>query len=705
MLLSLSLLAFAFGLGWTMYDDPLTIKGYVRDAETQEPLIGATILIKGTNNGALTDINGFYQLRVPDEQKSGTLVVSFIGYRQQEFPIKNRNRIDVNLQQSIVTLDEAVVTSATTTRTRTKKARKPRRDKSLREADMLKSSSPPPPPPPLSVSKDEESVESDHYYEAPVSPPPPASAALPNAGAPSPAPKVRIKPNQQPTDASKDNSWKSIDYKSPIDRPVEDFNREGYSPITENQFLAVIDQPLSTFSIDVDRASYANMRRFLNSNQLPPRDAIRIEEMVNYFHYDYEDPQTVHPFNIVTEMSACPWAEDHHLLHVALKGKEINMEEAPASNLVFLVDVSGSMSSYNKLPLLKQSFNLLVNNLRPQDRVAIVVYAGAAGEVLPSTSGSERQKILNALNRLQSGGSTAGGAGIRLAYRIAKQNFIPQGNNRVILATDGDFNVGESSDAAMQELIEEKRKQGVFLTVLGFGTGNYQDAKMEILADKGNGNYAYIDNLLEAEKVMVNEMSGTLYTIAKDVKLQLEFNPNKVKAYRLIGYENRVLAKEDFNDDTKDAGELGAGHTVTALYEIVPAHSQEKLTGKVDPLKYQAHQQVSGDYDDEWLTVKFRYKQPDADKSQLIEHVYAGGIAPVADASQNLRFASAVAEFGMLLRNSAFKGGANYQSVINRAKGAMGEDSEGYRVEFIQLVKKARILSPANEGGPVAEND
>ncbi|MEL6134570.1 MAG: von Willebrand factor type A domain-containing protein, partial [Bacteroidota bacterium] len=469
---------FVSGLGWTTYHSSFVVKGYVRDAATKEPLIGATVLVKGTSNGALTDVNGFYQLTIPEEQKNAVLLVNFVGFRQQEVAIKGHNqtnsynRIDINLQPDIVSLDEVVVTSATRTQVKRAKREKRRRDTKV-----------------LNAAPAQPQVSMDHETDAPTSapiqqrfatPPPPPPASISE-------PKVRIKPQQapqqQPANAPSDEGWRKIDHTFSDGQPKEDFNREGYSPIVENQFLAVMDQPLSTFSIDVDRASYANMRRFLNSNQMPPKDAVRIEEMVNYFHYDYKDPETAHPFNIITEMSACPWAPDHHLLHVALKGKEISMEEAPASNLVFLIDVSGSMSSYNKLPLLKQSLNLLVQNLRSEDRVAIVVYAGAAGEVLPSTAGDRKNEILNALNRLQSGGSTAGGAGIKLAYRIARQNFIPNGNNRVILATDGDFNVGESSDAAMQELIEKKREEGVFLTVLGFGTGNYQDAKMEILAD------------------------------------------------------------------------------------------------------------------------------------------------------------------------------------------------------------------------------
>ncbi|HRF41540.1 MAG TPA: VWA domain-containing protein, partial [Saprospiraceae bacterium] len=358
---------------------------------------------------------------------------------------------------------------------------------------------------------------------------------------------------------------------APAPKPQEGYyhNTEDYSPIAENRFHKATDTPLSTFSIDVDAASYSNMRRFLKNGQMPPADAVRIEEMINYFDYQYPQPTGEHPFEVVAEMSECPWQPEHRLLHIGLKGREIATDKLPPSNLVFLIDVSGSMDSPNKLPLLQSAFRLLVNQLRPQDKVAMVVYAGAAGLVLEPTDGNDKQKILEALQRLQAGGSTAGGAGIRLAYDVARQHFVKGGNNRVILATDGDFNVGASSDADMVRLIEEERKSGVFLTVLGFGMGNYKDNKMQQLSNAGNGNHAYIDDIDEAKKVLVEEFGGTLFTIAKDVKIQIEFNPAQVAGYRLIGYENRLLNKEDFNDDKKDAGELGAGHTVTALYEIV----------------------------------------------------------------------------------------------------------------------------------------
>jgi len=465
------------------------------------------------------------------------------------------------------------------------------------------------------------------------------------------------------------------------------FHTEQYDRIYENEFLTAKDNPLSTFSIDVDTASYSNMRRFLNSNQLPPPDAIRIEELINYFTYDYPNPQGEHPFSITTKASVCPWNQAHQLVQIGIQGKSLKAGELLPSNLVFLIDVSGSMNQPNKLPLLKTAFKMMVNQLGENERIAIVVYAGAAGKVLDSTPGSNRQAIIQAINNLQAGGSTAGGAGIQLAYKIARKNFIKEGNNRVILATDGDFNVGASSNAEMVRLIEEERKAGTFLTVLGFGTGNYKDSRMEQIADKGNGNYYYIDNEREAKKVLVSELGSTLFTIAKDVKLQIEFNPSKVKAYRLIGYENRILAKEDFNDDTKDAGELGAGHTVTALYEITPTNSEETY-GNVDELSYQQTQVVKSN---DLITVKLRYKDPNGTKSKLVKQVVTSDTV-IQKPQGDFQFASAVAEFGLLLRNSKFKGNASYQNVLTRARNAKGNDTFGYRTEFINLVEKAQSI-------------
>ncbi|MCB8998709.1 MAG: von Willebrand factor type A domain-containing protein [Bacteroidales bacterium] len=473
----------------------------------------------------------------------------------------------------------------------------------------------------------------------------------------------------------------------------QNWNTEGYSAIHENGYKDVLTAPLSTFSIDVDKASYANVRRYINMGQLPPVDAVRIEELINYFNYDYPEARGEHPFSVSTELSVCPWNTSHQLLHVGLKGKSVDKTELPASNLVFLLDVSGSMSDPNKLPLLKNAFQLLVKELRPQDKVAIVVYAGAAGIVLNSTSGNHKETILSALDKLQAGGSTAGGEGLLLAYKTASENFISGGNNRIILATDGDFNIGVSSNAEMERLIEKERDKGIFITVLGFGMGNYKDDKMEIIADKGNGNYAYIDNLQEARKVLVSEFGGTLFTIAKDVKFQLEFNPRRVKAYRLIGYENRMLNAEDFNNDKKDAGEMGSGHTVTALYEIVPAGSDEHFN-KIDPLKYQENPaKVCSSESDELLTIKLRYKKPDGNSSILYEKPVRGEVLDISNTSDNFRFSAAVAEFGLVLRNSEFKAGATMEQLIRLAQGSRGKDEEGYRGEFIKLANTAKELN------------
>lgn len=470
-----------------------------------------------------------------------------------------------------------------------------------------------------------------------------------------------------------------------------EFNTEEYGRISENPFLRAAENPLSTFSVDVDRASYSNIRRFLlDQRRLPPRDAVRIEEMVNYFRYAYAEPKGSDPFSIHTELADCPWSRSHYLLKVGLQAKRIATEKLPPSNLVFLLDVSGSMESRDKLPLLKSALPLLVDQLRERDRVSIVVYAGNAGVVLPSTAGSDHGAILEAIGRLEAGGSTAGGEGIRLAYTIAKENFIRGGNNRVILATDGDFNVGTTSDGELEKLIEETRRDGIFLTVLGFGTGNIKDSKMELLADKGNGNYAYIDSLMEARKVLVSEIGGTLFTVAKDVKLQLEFNPSHVAGYRLLGYENRLLRSEDFNDDSKDAGEVGSGHSVTALYEIVPA-GVEVPGASVDPLKYQAAPKTVNS--PELLTVKVRYKEPDGESSRLMSTAVVDSPRRMDQASDDLRFAAAVAEFGMLLRDSKHRGQATYEQVARLASTARSDDRDGYRGEFLQLVDAARAVT------------
>ncbi|GAB4474722.1 MAG: VWA domain-containing protein [Thermoflexibacter sp.] len=469
-------------------------------------------------------------------------------------------------------------------------------------------------------------------------------------------------------------------------------NTEEYSKIIENQFQTPKHAPLSTFSIDVDKASYANSRRMIVSGQIPYKDAIRIEEFVNYFDYEYPNPTGEHPFSITTEVSSCPWNPENQLVHIGLQGKKLDYTKLAPSNLVFLIDVSGSMAGENRLPLLKSSLKLLINELSEKDKIAIVVYAGAAGLVLPSTPASEKSQIIKVLDKLEAGGSTAGGQGIKLAYQVAKENFIADGNNRIILATDGDFNVGVSSTSELVRLVEEKRKEGIFLTLCGFGMGNYKDDRMEEIAKNGNGNYFYIDNINEAKKVFVKEMRATLFTIAKDVKIQVEFNPTKVQAYRLIGYENRMLKDVDFNDDKKDAGELGAGHTVTALYEIIPAGVKSEYLKSVDDLKYQSNQNTNVANNDELMTIKFRYKKPSEDTSQLMTHVLKDKSKKLEETSDNFRFSASVAEFGLLLRDSEFKGNANYDQVISLAKGAKGNDSEGYRAEFIRLVENCQLM-------------
>ncbi|MEM7417991.1 MAG: VWA domain-containing protein [Gemmatimonadota bacterium] len=468
-------------------------------------------------------------------------------------------------------------------------------------------------------------------------------------------------------------------------------DREAYAYIEENGWLGVETNPLSTFAIDVDRASYANVRRFIDEGRRPPVDAVRIEELINYFPYSDAEPIGDHPLSMAVEVAPAPWESRHLLARIGVKGRSIDLGDVPPSNLVFLIDVSGSMAWANKLTLLKTSLGLLVEHLRPQDRVAIVVYAGAAGLALPSTPGDQRETIEAALADLEAGGSTAGGEGIQLAYAVAAENHIPGGNNRVILATDGDFNVGPSSDGEMIRLIEEKREQGTFLTVLGFGTGNLQDAKMEQIANHGNGNYAYIDSELEARKTLVHEMGGTLVTIAQDVKIQVEFNPARVAAYRLIGYENRLLAAEDFADDTKDAGELGAGHTVTALYEILPVGVEGSAdVGEVAPLRYRDTAPRTPD-NEELLFAQLRYQNPGGSPSQLLTRPVSD-VEPLDATSDDFRFSAAVAAWGMLLRGSSHIGDFDQNGVARLARAAKGTDENGYRSDFLELVDRARSL-------------
>jgi Ca-activated chloride channel family protein len=608
----IGMILFMTGFFFSVWAQEMEVSGTVYDAQGKSPLIGVTVMVKGTQKGTVTDINGRYRIKA---EKGNTLTFSYIGYLIQEIKVK-KLQLDVYLKQDEATLDEVVVVAFGTQK------------KNAVAGSVMR-------------------VADQSYY-------------LPSVIFPYP----------------------------------REVNTEEYEAFKENRFLSAIQHPLSTFSLDVDGASYSNIRRMINQGQMPSKDVVRVEEIVNYFNYDYPQPSDGYPVRIVTETAVCPWNKKHNMVRIGVNAKEIPSETLPVSNFVFLLDVSGSMFSANKLPLVKASMKLLVNNLRPKDRVAIVTYAGAAGEVLPSTSASDKQKIMEALDNLQAGGSTAGGAGIQLAYKIAEKNLVKGGNNRVILCTDGDFNVGVSSPTELESLIESKRKSGVFLTVLGYGMGNYKDNKLQTLAQKGNGNHAYIDNLQEANKVLVNEFGGTMYAVAKDVKLQVEFNPNFLNAYRLIGYESRLLNDEDFNDDTKDAGELGAGHTVTALYEIVPVGVNVPV-GSVDKLKYQ---QTKNDVSlpkfadsKELLTVKLRYKEPDKDVSRKLEVPVLANRMNL-NASQDFNFAMAAAMFGQLLRDSDFTGNAKYSDVINLARKGLGNDPNGYRHEFIRLVEAVEQL-------------
>jgi len=475
----------------------------------------------------------------------------------------------------------------------------------------------------------------------------------------------------------------------------EEFDPGNFDSITDNPFKRVQDYPLSTFSIDVDTAGYSMTRRYIENNQLPPKSAIRIEELINYFDYNYAPPDDERPFAVHTEVGVTPWKDGHLLARIAIKGKEFPVTARPPVNLVFLLDVSGSMNSPNRLPLVKDAMKMLVNELKGTDKIAICVYAGAAGTVLQPTSCDNKDKIIAALNKLSAGGSTAGGEGIQLAYNLAEQNFDPQAVNRVILCTDGDFNVGITNRGDLVDLITEKAKTGVYLTVLGFGMDNFKDGTLKKLASKGNGNYGYIDSIDEAKKILVEQLSGTLITIAKDVKIQIEFNPATVGAYRLIGYENRVMSDEEFNDDNADAGDIGAGHTVTAFYELIPPGDEVDALPTRDPLKYGPP--PSSDWEpsyDELMTVKIRYKLPHETESELIEFpIAADSVKQAGEETEDFRFAASVACFGMLLRDSIYKGAATFTNVITMAQNAIGQDKYGYRANFVEMVRKAKIIS------------
>ncbi|MCC5932132.1 MAG: von Willebrand factor type A domain-containing protein [Cyclobacteriaceae bacterium] len=592
------------------------VSGIITDADDGNPLAGVSVVIKGSQQGVISDLQGKFQLRLT--HSPGILQFYFIGYKNLEITVKGPQELQVTMTPDHAMLHEVVTTGY--------KNRKASYKMLSNEAQMIA----------------------------------PHPAQLPGH------------------------------YPHEISDPLYMYHEtENYEYIKENTFQSALKQPLSTFSIDVDAASYANVRRFINLGQRPPTDAVRIEELINYFSYDYPQPKDEHPFSITTEYADCPWNAGHKLLHIGLQGEKIEKEHLPPSNLTFLIDVSGSMFPPNRLPLLKSALRMLVDELREQDKVSIVVYAGAAGKVLDPTPGSEKETIIKAIENLEAGGSTAGGAGIKLAYKTAEENFIKGGNNRIILATDGDFNVGVSSNAELERLIETERDKGVYLTILGVGMGNYKDDRLERLSNKGNGNFAYIDNLQEARKVLVSEFGGTLFTIAKDVKLQIEFNPAKVQSYRLIGYENRIMPHEDFNNDKKDAGDMGAGHSVTALYEIVPVGSGS--SENMHELKYQQKPVLQKSSD--LLTLKIRYKKPDGHTSRMFEQSVSPRSIRLENSSENFRFSAAVALYGMLLRDSEFVGGHGFKEVIALAENALGLDKEGYRKEFINKVKTTPFLS------------
>jgi len=681
-----------------------TISGIISDKEKQ-PLPGVTILNQTSKASTQTDFDGKYSIQA----KTGDLLVfSFIGFETQRQKVQNSNTMNIILKEYNQTLSEVVVVGYGSSDAGYSDRSYERAERKKTKVAMTAQSNTLYAPSPSVVI----------HGNAPVAPKNEPIYII--DGVPAKANQIsKINPNDikdlkvlkdvdatsiygtkgangvvviaTKNDLYKNLSEKELDKKLNILPIPTEPTQEDYDTFVENAFESPKTAPLSTFSIDVDNASYTNIRRFLNNGQQVPKDAVRVEEMVNFFKYTYPQPKNEHPFSINTEVSDSPWNSNNKILKIGLQGKNIPTNDLPASNLVFLIDVSGSMGDMNKLPLLKQSLKILVNELRPKDKVAIVVYAGAAGLVLPPTSGDEKKTIVDALDNLQSGGSTAGGAGIELAYKIATENFIKSGNNRVILATDGDFNVGSSSNTDMEKLIEEKRKTGVFLTCLGYGMGNYKDSKMEILADKGNGNYAYIDNIQEANRFLGKEFKGSMFAIAKDVKIQIEFNPKQVQAYRLIGYENRKLRPEDFKNDAIDAGELGSNHTVTALYEIIPAGVKSNyLAEQPDALKYTQPETNSNNYSNELATVKFRYKKPDGEKSIEMVQVIENKSIALEKASEDMKFSSAVAWFGLKLRESKLISDKSSDGIVKLAKQGNSNDGEGYKAEFIRLVEGAK---------------
>ncbi|MTH18127.1 VWA domain-containing protein [Flavobacterium sp. LC2016-01] len=695
-----------------------TITGIVSD-ETKQPIPGANIINETSKAAAVTNFDGQYSIQA----KTGDMLIfQYIGYKTQRQKVQNSNTINIQLFSDAQTLNEVVVVGYGTSTSEYEDRSYARAERRKEKREISKG---------LQGKVAGVAVQSNVGY---VANPSPTVIIRGNATL---SPKneplyiidgVLAKSNQMakinPSDIKdlkvlkdvdatsiygskasngvvvistkneiyKNLTEKELDKKLNIITPIPaEPTQEDYDSFVENAFESPKTAPLSTFSIDVDNASYTNIRRFLNNGQQVPKDAVRVEEMVNFFKYTYPQPKDENPFSINTEVSDSPWNSNNKILKIGLQGKNIPTNDLPASNLVFLIDVSGSMSDMNKLPLLKQSLKILVNELRPKDKVAIVVYAGAAGMVLPPTSGDEKKTIIDALDQLQSGGSTAGGAGIKLAYKTASENFIKGGNNRVILATDGDFNVGSASNSDMEKLIEEKRKTGVFLTCLGYGMGNYKDSKMEILADKGNGNYAYIDNIQEANRFLGKEFKGSMFAIAKDVKIQIEFNPKQVQAYRLIGYENRKLRPEDFKNDAIDAGELGSNHTVTALYEIIPAGvKSDYLAEQPDDLKYTKTEPNTNNYNNELATIKFRYKKPDGDKSIEMVQVIANKSVALEKSSDDMKFSAAVAWFGLKLRDSKLIKDKSSEEIVKLAKQGNSNDGEGYKAEFIRLVEGAK---------------
>jgi Ca-activated chloride channel family protein len=720
-ILLLLMLAGLTGLGMSQ---SRTITGTVRVDDDKSLLPGVSIIIKGTKMSTQTDTKGHYSIVIPDDKT--VLHFAYVGYTVVDTLVGKQDKIDVWLKVSGKSLNEVVVIGYGTETKRDvtgsvatiNGAPQALKQISINQANVLRGSV-------AGVDKSAQGrTNSNQPVAALLNTRPGLEVGLDGSITHQGQTVTRVRVNGKdyaggnvaqaiqnlPADIANQiqvvddygdqanitgiksgNPTKAIYYKG---KRIDVVQNESYNRIIENQFLDPKNAPLSTFAVDVDAAGYSNFRRFINNGQLPPKSAVRIEEMINYFHYNLPAPENGDPVFITTELSAAPWNAEHRLLRIGLKARDVKMDKLPPSNLVFLLDVSGSMQSANKLPLVKASMKLLVDKLRPVDHVTIVTYAGDAGLKLASTPGDKKMKIDSVIDQLYAGGSTAGGAGLIMAYDVAKNNFIKGGNNRIILATDGDFNVGASNDKDMEQLITDERDSKVSISILGFGMGNLKDSKMETMADKGHGNYAYIDNITEATKSMVSEFGGTLFTVAKDVKLQIEFNPAKVQAYRLLGYEDRLLNKEDFNNDQKLGGDMGVGHTVTALYEIIPPGVKDNFTNSVDPLKYQKpNPDVMLNNSPEMVTIKFRYKQPDGDKSKMEQVTVTDKPEALNKTSDDFRFASSIAELGLLLRDSEFKQNANFGSLITRAKGAKGKDEDGYRSEFIRLAESVKLMS------------